>query len=190
LRLQVKESLARRFSWFNVQAYMRDVPPYPRIPRAVTAFTLVEIAVVVTLLGLLVAMALPAYRHVTIGSKAAAVTNDVRVFATAFQTYSTQKGGWPPSAATGVIPPEIADAMSSSFARPTPIGGHYEWDFNSSANGFHITAAICIVSSSGTPMSDDMELLEKVDQLYDDGDLTKGNVQLGATNNLVFIIEP
>jgi hypothetical protein len=80
--------------------------------------------------------------------------------------------------------------MSSAFSKPTPIGGHYEWDFDSTANGFHVTAAVSIVSTSDSPMTDDTDLIEKVDQLYDDGDLTKGNVQLGSTNALVFIIEP
>jgi prepilin-type N-terminal cleavage/methylation domain-containing protein len=169
---------------------MRDYPYNAPSLRSKRAFTLVEISVVVTLLGLLVAMALPAYRHVTISSKAAAVVNDVRVFSTAFQTYSTQHGSWPASGTPGVIPPEIADAMSSAFAKPTPIGGHYEWDFDSTANGFHVTAAVSIVSTADSPMTDDTDLIEKVDQLYDDGDLTKGNVQLGSTNALVFIIEP
>jgi type II secretory pathway pseudopilin PulG len=169
---------------------MRDSPQISWIRRPPGAFTLVEISVVVTLLGLLIAMALPAYRHVTIRSKAAAVLNDIRVFSTAFQTYSTQHGSWPATGTPGVVPPEIADAMSSSFGRPTPIGGHYEWDYDSNANGFHVTAAVSIVSTGDAPMTDDLELIQMVDQLYDDGDLTKGNVVLGSTNNLVFIIEP
>jgi len=168
---------------------MRLSSPNPATPRRVSAFTLVEISVVVTLLGLMIAMALPAYRHVTLRSKAAAVLNDIRVFSTAFQTYSTQHGAWPATGSPGVVPPSIADSISSNFARPTPIGGHYEWDYDSSANGFHITAAISIVTTSDSSMTDDLELIEMVDQLYDDGDTTKGNVQLGATNNLVFILE-
>jgi prepilin-type N-terminal cleavage/methylation domain-containing protein len=169
---------------------MRDSPHFSRPPRTNRAFTLVEISVVVTLLGLLVAMALPAYRHVTLRSKAAAVLNDIRVFATAFQTYSTQHGSWPTTGTPGIVPPEIADAMPSAFARPTPIGGHYEWDYDSTANGFHVTAGISIVTTGDSIMTDDVELIEMVDQLYDDGNTATGNVQLGATNNLVFIIEP
>ena len=169
---------------------MRDSPNNSPSIRARRAFTLVEISVVVTLLGLLVAMALPAYRHVTLQSKAAALVNDVRVFATAFQTYSTQKGGWPTTGTPGVVPPEIADAMSAAFSKPTPIGGMYEWDYNTSANGFHVTAAITVVSTGASPMTDDVELIDKVDQLYDDGNTATGNVQLGATNTLVFILEP
>jgi len=169
---------------------MRDFPHSLPFSQRRRAFTLVEISVVVTLLGLLVAMALPAYRHVTIRSKAAAVANDIRVFATAFQTYSTQHGGWPPGGTPGVVPSEIADAIGSGFAKPTPIGGHYLWEYDSTSNGFHVTAAVTIVSTGDSPMTDDVDLLEMVDQTYDDGNTATGNVQLGSTNNLVFIIEP
>jgi len=163
----------------------------PTVPtRRHRAFTLVEISVVVTLLGLLIAMALPAYRHVTLRSKAAAVVNDIRVFATAFQTYSTQNGGWPASAAAGVIPPEIAGAISGNFTMPTAIGGHYKWDYNSTAAGFHITASITIVTTSDSALTTDVEMLEMVDQIYDDGNTSTGNVQITATNDLVFIVEP
>lgn len=168
---------------------MTEASPIHQSYRSDRAFTLVEISVVVTLLGLLVAMALPAYRHVTIRSKAAAVTNDVRVFSTAFQTYSTQHGAWPLTAAAGVIPPEIADAISGSFTKTTPIGGNYKWDYDSTSAGFHITASISIVSGT-TPLTDDIELLEAVDQTYDDGNTSTGNVQLSSTNDLVFIVEP
>jgi len=168
---------------------MRLSSPTPGMPRRVSAFTLVEISVVVTLLGLMIAMALPAYRHVTLRSKAAAVLNDIRVFSAAFQTYSTQHGGWPATGTPGLIPSSIADALPSNFAKPTPIGGYYEWDYNSSANGFHVTAAISIVTTSDSPMTDDLDLIEMIDQQYDDGNTTTGNVQLGATNNLVFILE-
>lgn len=145
---------------------------------------------VVTLLGLLIAMALPAYRHVTIRSKAAAVTNDVRVFSTAFQTYSTQHGAWPATAAAGIVPPEIADAISGNFTKPTPIGGSYKWDYDTTSPGFHVTACISIVSSGTSPLTNDLELLEMVDQTYDDGNTSTGNVQLSSTNDLVFIVEP
>lgn len=190
LDLAGKEALARLPTWFNVSVLMREKLNNHQRAQSSRAFTLVEISVVVTLLGLLVAMALPAYRHVTMRSKAAAVSNDVRVFAQTFQTYSTQHGGWPASAGPGVIPPEVADAISGSFTKATPIGGHYEWDYDSSSAGFHVTAAISIVTTGDTSMTDDVDLIEMVDRTYDDGDTSKGNVQLGSTNSLVFIIEP
>ena len=36
---------------------------------------------------------------------------------------------------------------------------------------------------------DDLDQLEAVDKQIDDGNLATGNLQLGSTNSLVFIIE-
>lgn len=157
---------------------------FPRPARKARAFTLVEIAVVVMLIGLLAAMSLPTYRYVTIRSKATAVTNDIRVFTTALQTYSTQHGGWP--AATGVpgeIPAEMADALTVNFTKPTAIGGQYEWVSNTTYR-----AAIRVTSTSASALTDDAELVETVDRTYDDGKLDAGNVQYVA-GDLIFIIE-
>ncbi len=138
----------------------------------------------VTLIGLLAAMALPTYRYVTLRSKAAAVTNDIRVFSAALQTYSTQHGGWP--AATGVageIPAGMADSLPVNFRKPTAIGGQYEWVSNSTYR-----AAIRITTTSASPLTNDRDLVETVDRTYDDGDLEHGSVQY-VGGELVFIIE-
>lgn len=146
--------------------------------------------VVVTLIGLLAAMALPTYRHITLRSKATAVVTDMRAFSGVFLNYNLSKGAWPVSAAPGVVPTEVADAIQSGFTKQSPIGGYYQWDNANSGNGFHVTAAISIATANSSAVSDDLELLELVDRLMDDGDLNTGNVRLGSTNNLVYIIEP
>ncbi len=99
---------------------------------------------VVTLIGLMAAIAIPSYRHLTLRSKATAVVNDIRSFSTACITYSTQNGHWPASTGTpGVPPPEMLDAIPSSFSRPTPIGGYYNWENDNSSHGFlAVTAAL------------------------------------------------
>ncbi len=155
------------------------------------AFTLVEMAVVITLIGVLAAIAIPAYRHIALRSKAAAVINDIRTFSTTFITYNTQNGHWPASPGTpGQIPIEVQDAVSAPFALPTPIGGYYNWENDDTSNGFHVTAAISIVSTGTSTMSDDLDLLQMINDLMEsDGDLNSGSVRLGSTNNLVFIIE-
>jgi prepilin-type N-terminal cleavage/methylation domain-containing protein len=160
-----------------------------RRQRRTRAFTLVEIMVVVVIIGLLAAMALPTYRHITMRSKATALINDIRAFSTAFVTYNLQNGHWPLDTGPQVIPPEMVGALPTAFTAKTPIGGVYEWDSDVSANGFYTKAAITIESATGNPMTDDLDLLEMIDAQMDDGNLATGNVRVGAANTLVFVIE-
>ncbi|MFI5336380.1 MAG: type II secretion system protein [Opitutales bacterium] len=160
-----------------------------RFLRSHRAFTLVEIMVVVAIIGLLAAAALPTYRHITLRSKATAIVTDLRAFSGVFLNYNLTKGAWPASAQPGVIPPEVADAIQSAFGKPTAIGGYYEWDNANSSNGFYVTAAITLTSANGSSLTDDLDLLLMIDSMMDDGNPNTGSVRISATNNLVYIIE-
>ncbi len=161
----------------------------PMSRRQSRAFTLVEIMVVVVIIGLLAAAALPAYRLITLRSRAASVVNDLRTFSTVFITYSLQNGRYPDDGDPQVVPPQVAGQLPGNFTQRTPIGGVYKWNFNVPADGVPAKAALIIQAESGNPIMDDLEQLEAVDKQIDDGNLATGNLQLGSTNSLVFIIE-
>lgn len=169
--------------------FLRPPTHTARRDHRIRAFTLVEVMVVVVIIGLLAAMALPTYRIVTMRSKTTAVVNDLRTFSTAFVTYNLQNGRWPADTAPAETPVEMAGALPVGFGLKTPIGGEYEWDNDVSTNGFYTKAAISIQSVTDNPMTDDVELLEMIDKQMDDGDLSTGNVRLGSGNTLVYIIE-
>lgn len=156
-------------------------------PRSRTrAFTLVEIAIVVTLLGLLIAIGVPTYRRLTVKSKATAAVSDLRTFSAAFVTYNLQQAKWPDATGTaGEIPPEMANTVPQAFTKITPIGGYYEWLKDS----IYGKAAITISTANGSLATDDAELVELIDTLMDDGNPATGSIQIGATNNVVLIIE-
>lgn len=162
---------------------------FSRKQHGTRAFTLVEVMVVVVIIGLLAAMSLPTYRHITLRSKATALVNDLRAYSTALVTYNLQNGHWPADSAAQQIPPEVADAIPHAFAQRTPIGGVYKWNYNVSADGITAKAAIIIETSGSEVMTDDVDLLEMIDKDMDDGNLATGTVMLGATNTLVYIIE-
>jgi prepilin-type N-terminal cleavage/methylation domain-containing protein len=169
------------------------MPQGPHIPplfrRQSRAFTLVEIMVVVVIIGLLAAAALPAYRLITLRSRAASVVNDLRTFSTVFITYSLQNGRYPDDGDPQVVPPQVAGQLPGNFTQRTPIGGVYKWNFDVPADGVPAKAAIIIQAVSGNALLDDLDQLETVDKQIDDGNLATGNLQLGSTNSLVFIIE-
>jgi prepilin-type N-terminal cleavage/methylation domain-containing protein len=166
---------------------MFRTPPSHRWPvRSHRGFTLVEIAVVVVIIGLLAALSLPGYRKVTLKSKATAAVNDIRVFASAFSSANLQNGGWPVGGTgPGNIPPEMSSALTDTFTKPSPIGGKYEWISNSTYK-----AAIAITTDGGSVLTNDWELLELVDSMVDDGNIgpSSGNMFVDGPS-LLYIIE-
>ena len=88
-----------------------------------------------------------------------------------------------------MVPPELVNSLPATFSSKSPIGGVYKWNYDVSADGITAKAALIVQTSSGNPVSDDVELLTMLDKQMDDGDLTTGTIQTGSTNSLVFIIE-
>ena len=148
--------------------------------------------VVVVIIGLLAAAAIPAFRLVTLRSRASTVANDFRTFSTAFITYSLQNGRYPDNQANPLdVMPQLAGQLTDAFMQRTAVGGYYKWNFDIPADGIPAKAALIIqaAAAAGNPIVDDLDQLERIDQLIDDGNLATGNLQLGSTNSLVYIIE-
>ncbi len=156
------------------------------------AFTLVELAVVVAIIGIVSAIAVPATKNLIIAARSDVVINDLRVFAAAFQTHVHEKGDWPPLGdGSGAIPPGMEPYLrASNWTQPSRIGGQYTWDRNILHQGYRYAAAISIRSVDGSPVSDNRNQLLDIDRQIDDGNLETGNFILGYRNYPVFVIEP
>jgi prepilin-type N-terminal cleavage/methylation domain-containing protein len=152
-------------------------------PSSIQAFTLVEIMVVVVIIGLLAALAIPAFQRNQRATQNARVINDYRVFVQAFEIYNTQNGAWPPNAGSGVVP----TGMSGDFkedtwkALQTPIGGRWNWDLDKTDFKAGVTIA-------GYTITD--QQATEIDAKIDDGDLSTGTFRKtsGGTNRLTYII--
>jgi type II secretory pathway pseudopilin PulG len=153
------------------------------------AFSMTEIMVVLTIISLLGAIGMPTLQKVRRHTAATAIGNDLRTYAAAFDAYVHETGAWPAETAAGVFPPEMASRIyAATWVKPTTIGGQYNWDRGQMHAGRTYAAAIAISDTATSPFTQDADLLQAIDAIIDDGDLTKGNFFIGDNDEPVFII--
>ncbi len=144
-------------------------------------FTLVEIMVVVTIIGLLASIAIPSFQQSRKSSIAAKTASDFKRFADQFNLYALEKGTWPDDGYPTTIPAGMEEYLADSvWQKVTPLGGH--WDYDYSAFGF--TSGVSIDS---TTLGD--EALTAVDALIDDGNLSTGAIIKTGGNRLSYVLE-
>lgn len=160
-----------------------------RPPRS-CGFTLVEMMVVVAIIGLVTAAALPAIKRMYLLSRANVMANDLRVYATAFLNYTEDDDDYPKDSGTGKFPKGMDGYLRDSWLEPTPIGGYYNYEYNKKAQGTRYTAGIGIRSKGKEKVTTDADLLLAIDRKIDDGNLKTGSFLLGPGNAPFYVIEP
>jgi len=137
--------------------------------------------IVVVIVGLLAAMAIPSFRRVRINSQNTRFVSDLRSFRAAADSFTLANGDWPEDSNTGNLPPGLDEWIKASdFAEQTPLGGRY--DIESEDSG--ITFGIGVVSYS----VDDSQL-EDLDRVHDDGDIATGKYRLIAAGRYYYVEE-
>lgn len=154
-------------------------------------FSLIELCVVIFIISVMAALAVPTYMRIRTNARSAAVINDLRVFANAFQSYASDRGDWPTATTEpGVVPPGMQGYLSSTnWERTTPIGGLYTYAANTTQGGERYRAALIISTVGENKVTAEQRQLEDIDHKIDDGDLDTGNFRLGYRNQPVFVIE-
>ncbi len=145
-----------------------------RAPRYRSAFTLVEIMVVVVLIGLLAAIAIPAFIRSKEHSVASRMINDLRQIEASFQRYALENGSWPPPGAPGVEPAGMAGYLPNCYTQTTAVGGSFSW--SGSPNN-----RIYLISTPTAALS----IMQQVDNIIDDGNLATGNFKSNGTGYLL-----
>src|SRR5690606_35719568 len=89
-------------------------------------FTLVEIMIVVVIIGLPAAIAIPALQRVQRRTQATRFISDLRTFTQASDSYALENGVWPGNAGSGVVPPGMSDQISTAaWTATNTLGGRW-----------------------------------------------------------------
>ena len=147
-----------------------------------SGFILIEIMIVVVMIGLLAAMATPAFQRVREHSQNKIFANDARVFAGQLETFVAETGTFPENSAPGAIPSGFGpDIRTEQWTSGTSIGGN--WDVEVDASGIKLA-----IGASGYNVSN--EQLLKFDEDNDNGNLSTGNFRnLGANGYYLVVSE-
>ena len=145
-----------------------------------SGFTLVEIMVVVVIIGLLAALAIPAFSKARQSSQNSRLASDLRLYAGAVETFTLENGEFPEDSNSGAIPAGLSPYIHSSQWNEGPsIGG--VWDVEKDSMG--------IVSAIGVHgFTVPLQQLADFDRKYDDGDLTTGNYRRLATDRYYLVV--
>jgi prepilin-type N-terminal cleavage/methylation domain-containing protein len=143
-------------------------------------FTLVEIMIVVTIIGLIAMMAIPAYRRSVMNAQNGAYASDVRVASGAFEMFAIENGKYPADASRGVEPPEMAAYLTKfDFTEETPIGGLWDWDHD-------VFGVVGSISVAGSEIKEPQ--LKRLDKTIDDGFIVTGILRDNG-DRILYVLE-
>jgi prepilin-type N-terminal cleavage/methylation domain-containing protein len=146
------------------------------------AFTLVELMIVVGIIALLAAIALPGFVRARQRAQNTKFINELRVASSAFDTYAIEHGNYPPDANRGIVPPGMDTYFDHSFdfTAVTPIGGRWDWD----KDIFGFKAGLSVVDPNALQIQ-----LQDIDKSWDDGNLVTGHFQDKGSHRYSQILE-
>lgn len=145
-------------------------------------FTLIEFMIVISFIGLLVAIAVPNYIAYRKKAQVAKLASDLVNFEKAFNLYAIEQGGYPND--SHIVLPDQANMAKhidpDDWSKPTPLGGTFNWEGPDN----YPYAGVSIFEA--TAPVEDFVLL---DQLMDDGDLSSGRFRLTSNGRYTLIID-
>lgn len=127
-------------------------------------FTIVELMVVVTTIGILALLGMPGIRMARERTQATATANDVRVFTEAIEFYSTAEGSYPDFMSYTDMPEDIAE-----YLPPVWKNGAHSWFYYHDRNYTYVY----LYNLNFTA-----EQAVRLDSILDDGNIATGSVRV------------
>jgi type II secretory pathway pseudopilin PulG len=144
-----------------------------------SGFAVTEVTIVVVIVALFTAFAIPNYRRSREDAKVAKAAHELKILSGAFLAYAAKHGDFPPDSRLD-LPPGMQEYINPAiWANETPLGGHYNWE--GPDNNPYAELSILQPTASN-------ELLIALDAMIDDGNLADGRFRLGTNGCPALII--
>ncbi len=135
--------------------------------------------VTVVIIGLLAAMAVAAMMRYQHRAQNTRFINDLRIIRDSIEVYTFEKGRYPIDGNAG-FPPELNPLFPPErWAKPTAVGGQWDWDYKQ----FGFTAGISVYKPTVS-----VAQMREIDKLIDDGNLTTG-IFRSRSNGFIYIMQ-
>ncbi|HSH09079.1 MAG TPA: prepilin-type N-terminal cleavage/methylation domain-containing protein [Oceanipulchritudo sp.] len=156
--------------------------------RGSKGFTILELAIVVTIIGILAALAIPLFSHIVKKSRISTLANDLRSHGQAIQRYALEMGEFPESwDVVGEMIPGTEGFVSMTWRQTSPIGGRYTWVYTQGSIPSNWIGYIQIVETATNPFSIKLSDMEDLDEDIDDGDISSGYLQVAGNRIRYFV---
>lgn len=158
--------------------------------RKRAGYTVLEIAIVVTIIGILAVIVIPASRRAVLRSRDVHFMNNLRLLTgDTLQLYSFRNGDYPLESPVGVEPAGLANLLPRRFvwAEATAIGGNWDWDRaadrSQKVDGLFY-AGLTVVNPARTAAQ-----MQDIDSKIDDGNLSTGVFRRRGLDHFTYILE-
>ena len=123
--------------------------------RRRAAFTLIELMIVVTIVGLIARIAIPRVSQMRLRARAAHIVADMEVIRSAAFHVAADSGLWPEEAGHGTIPPVLVPYLPSSLSFTPDPGVVYDWRLTGMPNGDPALATPAATMGMGADVTDE-----------------------------------